>query len=392
LNKFGLFSDIREAWFSIKNRWFQTFISTLGITISISSIFIMFSVSEGSKQQTLNDLKDFGIDTIRVYFDTKQAEEKKLLSLFQGISKDDIYKIKSFLPNKMKNIQLQTQKNTKVTFNNNIFYATTIVPNENLIEFENLFLQNGRSFLTKEITSTLPLAVVSKDIALKYKIKQNDKIIIKNSLFVVLGIVSTNKIYTNFIITNQERYLSKKRYEKDSIFLKIDNQNKLLDISDKIIAYFNNKPYPSLYRIKIPFLELKNYEKIQKTFKTALTSIAIMALLTGGIGIMNVMLSSISEQTRDIGLKLVVGASPLRLKQSYLVYSLTITLLGAVGGIFVGILIYLILKYFLGVSIIFSIIGLFGGFFISIVTGLISGIYPAIKASNIEPSSILKEY
>jgi len=172
---------------------------------------------------------------------------------------------------------------------------------------------------------------------LKYKIKQNDKIIIKNSLFTVLGIVATNKVYTNFIITNQEKYFSKMKYEKDAVFFKIDNPKELLNISKKVITYFDNKLYPSLYQIKIPLLELKNYEKIQKTFKIALISISIMALLTGGIYIINVMLSSILEQTRGIGFKMVVGASSIRLKQYYLIYSLIITLLGALGGFYISI-------------------------------------------------------
>lgn len=392
MDRFGILADANEAWHCIKNRWFQTFISTLGIAVSICSIFIMFSVSQGAKQQTLNNLKDFGIDTIRIYFDSKQAKQKKLFSMVQGINKDDIYYMKSLLPNKMQTVQLQTQKNTIVAFKNSIFHATTIVANGNLIEFENLFMKKGRNFFTQERSATSPLSLISEDIASKYKIKQNDKIVIKNSLFTVLGIVTTNKVYKNFIITNQEKYFSKMKYEKDAVFLKIDNPNELLNISKKVITYFDNKLYPSLYQIKIPLLELKNYEKIQKTFKIALISIAIMALLTGGIGIMNVMLSSITEQTRDIGLKMVIGASPIRLRQYYLIYSLIITLLGALGGIFVGICIFLVLKYFLSVPIILSIKGLIGGFFISIVTGIIFGIYPAIKASNVEPSSTMKEY
>ena len=117
-----------------------------------------------------------------------------------------------------------------------------------------------------------------------------------------------------------------------------------------------------------------------------------MSLLSGGIGVMNIMLSNITEQTREIGLRIALGATNTRIMQQYLIYTLFLTLIGAIIGTLLGYISLLIISLISKLSIIFSIEAFFIAIVMSFLTGIIFGIYPALRAKNIEPMSALREY
>lgn len=388
----SIFIDLKESWLHIKNKWTQTIISTLGIIVSICSIFIMLSVSEGSKQQTLEKLEDFGIDTIRITFNKDQAIKQNLYSKIQGISQTDIHYIKTLINKNDPLLLINQQENVNLTFKNQPFWAKLIYSNSDMISFENLHVKKGRNFFISDFHSTSLKALISEDIALALNIKVNERILVQNSLIDIIGIVSSNKAYQNFIIVNSINILQTKQYDKNAIFLKIKEAQDLLQIASTLKDYFSKKPHKDLYSIQVPLLEAKNNLQIQNNFNIAFLVIATMALLMGGIGIMNVMLSSISEQTREIGLKLVLGATQNRLRQYYLIYSTIICTIGGVLGLILSAFIFFVLHVTTTIPITLSWSGLFGGFLVSILTGVCFGIYPAIRASSIEPSVAIREY
>ncbi len=126
------------------------------------------------------------------------------------------------------------------------------------------------------------------------------------------------------------------------------------------------------------------------TLAFLLYTIAFISLLVGGIGIMNIMLVSVTERTREIGIRLAIGATQGDIKVQFLVEASVLSMLGGVLGIIVGFLLGYILAAFIGVSPVFSLPSLLVSFFFSVAVGIGFGYYPARKASLMNPIDALK--
>jgi putative ABC transport system permease protein len=145
------------------------------------------------------------------------------------------------------------------------------------------------------------------------------------------------------------------------------------------------------YSIVLPATLLEKSQQEQKMFNLIMGSIAGLSLLVGGIGIMNVMLAHLAEQTREIGLRLSVGAQKVRIIQLFLSYSLMLAVTGTFIGIITGMGLTLLIQQYAEWPIKFSFFSLTVGPLFSILAGAAFGLYPAIKASEIQPNTALRQ-
>jgi len=144
------------------------------------------------------------------------------------------------------------------------------------------------------------------------------------------------------------------------------------------------------YEIVIPAELLAQSQRTQRLFNVVMGSIAAISLLVGGIGIMNIMLASVTERTREIGIRRAVGAS----RQDVLTQFLNETVLVSVGGGLVGIVLGAIMakaiNLFAGWETVISLLGVVVAFGISVAIGIVFGIYPARKAADLDPIEALR--
>jgi putative ABC transport system permease protein len=121
-----------------------------------------------------------------------------------------------------------------------------------------------------------------------------------------------------------------------------------------------------------------------------LGSVAVVSLLVGGIGIMNIMLVSVTERTREIGVRLAVGATEHDVQQQFLVEAVTLSMMGGVFGIVLGLVGSALISYFLAWPTLVSVIAIFVAVLFSIFVGISFGFYPAYKASQLDPIEALR--
>lgn len=133
---------------------------------------------------------------------------------------------------------------------------------------------------------------------------------------------------------------------------------------------------------------LDNVSETQNTLTILLGSIAAISLLVGGIGVMNIMLVSVTERTREIGIRMATGARMRNILQQFLIEAMTISALGGVIGVVLGLGIALLVQY-LGTPITFSVMPVALAFSSAFLTGLIFGYLPAQKAAKLDPVSAL---
>jgi putative ABC transport system permease protein len=144
------------------------------------------------------------------------------------------------------------------------------------------------------------------------------------------------------------------------------------------------------YIISIPLALLKQAEATKRTFNIVLGSIAGISLLVGGIGIMNIMLASVTERTREIGIRRALGAKRKQIIIQFLIETVVLSTIGGIVGIGLGIFIPILITYFAGMPTVITPWSIVLPLCISVSIGIIFGLYPAARAAEVDPIVALR--
>ena len=144
------------------------------------------------------------------------------------------------------------------------------------------------------------------------------------------------------------------------------------------------------YEVVIPEALLEQSRQTQRIFNIVMGSIASISLLVGGIGIMNIMLASVLERTREIGVRRAIGATRKDIRTQFVIESFAISLIGGVAGIIIGIVLARVVAAYAGWPTVITIGSLLLSTGVSISVGLVSGIYPAARAAELNPVEALR--
>jgi putative ABC transport system permease protein len=144
------------------------------------------------------------------------------------------------------------------------------------------------------------------------------------------------------------------------------------------------------YEIVIPEALLEQSRQTQRIFSIVMGSIAGISLLVGGIGIMNIMLASVLERTREIGIRRAIGARRADIRAQFVIESFAISAIGGLSGIIIGIALAKIVAAYAGWPTVITFGSLFLSTFVSVTVGLVSGIYPAARAAELDPIQALR--
>jgi putative ABC transport system permease protein len=192
--------------------------------------------------------------------------------------------------------------------------------------------------------------------------------------------------------TAMHRFPSKKlASEITSLKLKLDESTNPIEAA-KAVSHLLNRRHNDVddYRLVIPAALLAQQKQTQQIFNIVMSCVAGISLLVGGIGIMNIMLATVLERTKEIGLLRAVGATQKDIQRQFIAESFTISILGGILGVVFGILLSEIIAIYSQWAVSWSITAILLSFSICAMVGLTFGVYPAIKASKLDPIDALQ--
>jgi putative ABC transport system permease protein len=182
----------------------------------------------------------------------------------------------------------------------------------------------------------------------------------------------------------------RERVELHQIIVQVDDSKHVEAVAagiESMLSLFHKKKD---YVVSVPLALLKQTEATKRTFNIVLGSIAGISLLVGGIGIMNIMLASVTERTREIGIRRAIGAKRKQIIYQFLIETVVLSTIGGLIGLGLGVLIPLLITHFSGMPTVVTANGIFLPLFISMAIGIVFGLYPAMHAAQVDPIVALR--
>jgi len=409
-----LTSTIRIAFIGLKSKGTRTFLTMLGIIIGIASVIIILSVGSGAQSLILNQIKSFGTNLISI-FPGASEEEGPPPTIFGTVNTDlTAEDIEALLDaQKVPNAAAVTyyvQGTGTLRWKNNQFDATFIGTNVGYLDVHEQEVEKGR-FFTMDEEKNLGRVVVLGYEAARELFEERDPIgediKIKKTQFKVIGVMPQrgvegfqNQDKNVFIpISTAQKlmlgidYVTLARVKVDSA----ENVNRAKEDIRFVLRERHNLSGNDFddFSVRAQAQAIEIFSAITDSLTFFLAAIAAISLLVGGIGIMNIMLITVTERTREVGLRKAIGAKNKNILTQFLAESVVITLSGGVVGVILGVFISALVSVianYLGYDwdFVISIFSIFISCIIAIIVGILFGLYPAWKASKLNPIEALR--
>ena len=409
----SLDQNIQQGFRSLALHRLRTLLSTLGILFGVVAVVTMLSIGEGAKQETLSQIEQLGMNTITIR-QNEMAEEQLIKAREQhshGLTVSDATALKQNVPF----IQFQAALKVIETTINTAFASLSpeiLAVTDSFNEIKGLEIAEGRFLGSLDIAQRKQVCVlgceVSKTLGKNGHVGQTIRI--DNVDFLIVGILKRKNWKAGKTTTLTTRNLNKSVFiplgvdmslpnVKDTakpgslseIILQISHSKKMPQATN-VIKHIMEKAHGKVddYQIVIPQELLDQAYRTQYTFNLVLGSIAAISLLVGGIGIMNIMLATVSERTREIGIRRAVGANKVHIASQFLTEALLLTCIGAVLGVLIGVCFSLLISFLAGWTTVVTLWSVVLSLGMAIFVGCCSGLYPAIKAASMNPIKALR--
>jgi putative ABC transport system permease protein len=396
---------------SLKQHKGRSLLTMLGIIIGIASIIATMAIGKGAQQKLADKIMSMGNNYIYMqagnWMDTGQSSSKKRRATPHFRLKD-VEALKHHC-HEIKYISPMMAVKQAIRFEGNNVIVEVKCGNEDFLKILNRKVKEGSNFTNYQVEHKSRVILLGSKTAksiFKTLSPIGKTVYIKKVPFTVIGIIDTmenffgsrDPNYDSFIpITTAKRYLLSNNDLIHGIAANTSNQKQIPALVNKIKKIFR-------YRRGVRPGEIDNFlifdqSAMQKAAHSSsnilnllLIIIASISLLVGGIGVMNIMLVSVTERTREIGIRMALGAQTKTILTQFVIESIMICFIGGIIGVIFGILIPQVASYFTGWRVIVTIPSILVSFLTTTGIGMFFGFYPAKKASQLKPVEALLEH
>lgn len=404
--------NINEGLRAIRSNTLRTVLTALIIAIGITALVGILTAIDGIQASVDSNLADLGANSFeinkkgqggrrrqggrseKIYPDITYKEALAYKDLFQKASQISVSTDVSFNA-EVKHGSISTNPNSQVTG-----------IDENYLQSKGFNISKGRGFSTTELKYGVPVAIIGQELADKLFPKVspiNNFVQVLGARYMVVGIIessggglggngSNRTVLVPLENANQLAAGQTLTYKITTISKGGDIDNVMGEATGVMRLVRHDKTgQPNSFEISKSESLASAMESITGSLRGAGFGIGFITLLGAAIGLMNIMLVSVTERTKEIGVRKALGATPARIRQQFLVEAVVICLLGGLGGIILGILIGNAVSSLTGASgFIVPWLWIMVGLVVCVAVGILSGYYPAYKASKMDPIESLR--
>jgi putative ABC transport system permease protein len=403
------FSMLSEAWHAMGANRLRTFLTMLGMVIGVSAVVLMMAIGQGAQQAIKKSIDSMGSNLFIVLSGSSNSMGTRTGSgNAASLNINDAYAVADLTDVLM--VAPINTGNAQIVYSGNNWNTSVIGTTPNYFNIRNWNVDEGYAFTDSDIRSATRVALIGKTVAENLFSDEIDPvgktIRIKNNPFIILGVLerkgqsldgrdqddtvivpittAQRKVFGNQIPGSVRMVMAQAKSEK-VMSIAEDSINGLLRQRHNIRESMDND-----FSVRNLTAMANTAAETTKTMSMLLGAIASISLLVGGIGIMNIMLVSVTERTREIGIRMAIGAREKDILLQFLLEACAISIVGCMIGVLLGIGgAYMIEKAF-GLEIVVSTNSILLAFSVAASVGVFFGFYPASKAAKLNPIEALR--
>ncbi len=413
-----MLENINLAFQGVWSHKLRSFLTMLGIIIGIAAIITIVSTIKGTNEQIKQNLIGAGNNVVDVtlmqdnnQMDFSYAPVPQGISMITPEMRDEIDKL-----DKVRESSLYYSRSWAdgVYVGNSSFNGNIYGGDIHFLSVEGYVVNYGRGFIESDFETCRKVALIDANTAQSMFQGLNPiggTIEIMGEPFVVVGVVSQNSTSAPVINSLNDYYMYSGntsgtlivpsacwpiiyRYdEPSSVAVRATSTNDMTEAGNNVAQYLNDNVVSTdkcKYQAKDLLQQAADLQSLSETTNKQLIWIAAISLVVGGIGVMNIMLVSVTERTREIGLKIAIGAQQSRILWQFLTEAAVLTSLGGILGVACGIGLAYMLSSVMGTPVAISVGACAVAVAFSMVIGVVFGLMPAVKASKLNPIEALR--
>ena len=387
-----MLEDFLNSIQNFKRNKTRTFLSLLGVIIGVAAVIIITSMGESSTKQVQDTFGTNGLDIVEIRSGFMRRNRDSITLVFDESFRENLF-------DGVKDIK-------KIWYKNNL--SATLSVGEvsasvsctaiefGYLEMYGFQLKEGNFFSVSDVEEGMQKLILSHDMAEQLFPEGNalgQKImLVVDKVTFGFKIVGITKNQTTGMETGTA-FIPRGFYSKkikpnpsaDSVLVQVTSTEKSTQMVQTLTSYCKNLTGTDSVRVNSMQTMKEQVSKITETMSLLLAAVAAISLLVGGIGIMNIMIVTVTERRQEIGIRKALGANQKDIMQQFLIESASITVIGGILGIIFGILISLALEFIKGMSFALSFQACIISFVFSVFVGIFFGINPALRAAKLDP-------
>lgn len=395
---------ILQAFLSLRRNVLRTYLTMLGIVIGITSVILIYSIGQGAVAFITNEFSQFGTDYFQINPGTSQissfaGSQALTFEDLEAIENDSsLTNVKAVAPFAMASFPVSANDQEKEL----LIYGTT----SESVDILKPEIIDGEYITEEEEQADERIVVMGKEAALDFFGEDSspvgETIRINNRTFRVIGMVESSSVLAGGFINNAlfipidvvtKQLLGKEVlqeidvsvHDPDTINQTIDDVEQLLRDRHDLSENEEND-----FRIASAQDILTTVQTITSLLTVMIVAISGISLIVGGVGVMNIMLVSVTERTKEIGLLKAIGAKQKDILTQFLIEAMVMTLTGGLIGIVLGVAGSFIVSLAFKIPFVFSVPAVLVAVGVSSLVGIIFGLYPARRAARLSPIDALR--
>ncbi|MCC5828755.1 MAG: ABC transporter permease [Phycisphaeraceae bacterium] len=393
-------------------------LTMLGVVFGVGSVIAMLSVGEGASQQALEQIRKLGSTNILIHStrptDEQTDGQRRRISIF-GLHYDDDLRIRESFPDVLRTVPVK-QIPMEGRLGSRSLDLRIVATTSDWFDLVPRRIIAGRTLNASDDDQRRNVVVLTEHGARRLLATAStvgETIRLGGNAFRVVGIIRNEEAvggaqipdsridayiplevgkerFGDIILRRSAGQTERELVELHSIIVEVRSVDAVERTAEAIERMLSTWHPRGDYEMNVPLALLRQAEEQQRIWNWTLGSVAGISLLVGGIGIMNIMLASVTERTREIGIRRAIGARKRQIVAQFLIETVVLAALGGLIGILLGPLLAVVIREFSGIPTIVPAYAVILSVGISMVVGIVFGLYPAARAANLDPIQALR--